>query len=397
MTVLSAESIKTRIVDSDDPFNITPILDWKKQIYRGSVDLRLDNQFIFVTRTSLPCISPMEKDLAAKINQYQKLIKIPYGENFVLHPNEFIIGSTLEYLSFPEDLTAYLIGRSSWGRLGLIIATATVVNPCFKGNLTLELVNAGNVPIELYPGTRIAQLVFHSLEGPQDACEEKRRYQMQVGPGFSKIYEDEELPYLWMPKYKLIIGLTGHKGAGKGIISRYLVEDRLYKYFSLSHIVRKKYREEKPRGLATRTELQDFGDALRRRHNRPDFLARQVIKEIQESKLDKNDSIVIDGIRNPHEIDLLKTLPNFYLIGINATKSVIMRNLKSRGYISKKVLCEQFEIDYTRDCGKEKNDDGMGQNIEECINRVHEKYLLSFTEDPTQLLWDFERLLCKIE
>ena len=237
MTALFSKEIIKRICDPEDDFYITPILDWEAQISDSSVDLRLDNQFIIITRTSYPSINPVEKDVPAKIDQYQKLIKVPYGERFVLHPNELILGSTLEYVSFPINLMAYLIGRSSWGRLGLIIATATMVDPCFKGNLTLELVNAGNVPIELYPGVRIAQLIFHRIDVKEKKDNEKGKYQMQIGPGFSKIYQDEELKYLTFPNYKIAIGLIGHKGSGKSIISNYLVEDQLYIYYSLSHIV----------------------------------------------------------------------------------------------------------------------------------------------------------------
>ena len=164
MSVLSKKTLIKRIQNLKDDLCITPILDWKKQISESSIDLRLDNQFIIITRTSLSSVNAIDfKNFSRNLNQFQKKVKIPYGEKFVLHPNELVIGSTLEYLSFPKDLMAFVIGRSSWGRLGLIIATATVINPCFKGNLTLELVNAGNVPIELYPGVRIAQLTFHKI------------------------------------------------------------------------------------------------------------------------------------------------------------------------------------------------------------------------------------------
>jgi len=396
MTVISATTIKKRICNPEDIFCITPILDWEKQVSASSVDLRLDNQFIIITRTSFPIINPIEKDLPSKISQYQKLEKIQYGEKFVLHPHELVIGSTLEYLSFPNDLTAYLIGRSSWGRLGLIIATATVIDPCFKGNLTLELINSGNVPIELYPGVRIAQLIFHKLDDLQDECKDEGKYQMQIGPGFSKIYKDEELSYLSLTKYKLALGLTGHKGSGKSIISNFLIEDRLFKYFSLSHIVRKRYREEKSRVDATRKDLQDFGDELRCKYG-PDYLARLVIKEIHECNLDRNAPIVIDGIRNPKEVDRLARLPNFYLIGISATKDKIIENLKNRGYIPKQISEKDFEEAYLRDCGKREKENGMGQNIEGCLNKVLPDYKIEFKEDVIELLKQFEVILQRLE
>ena len=85
-----------------------------------------------------------------------------------------------------------MIGRSSWGRLGLIIATATAVSPCFKGSITLELVNLGEAPLVLYPGVRIAQLVVHTVEGIGTY---EGRYTCPTGPEFSRIYLDKEMVF----------------------------------------------------------------------------------------------------------------------------------------------------------------------------------------------------------
>jgi dCTP deaminase len=98
------------------------------------------------------------------------------------------------------DVLAYVIGRSSWGRLGLIIATATVIHPGFKGCITLELVNHGDIPIELYPGCFICQLVLHEVQPPQKKPYEGK-YSGWVGPTspeFSKIYKDKDLRR-WLP------------------------------------------------------------------------------------------------------------------------------------------------------------------------------------------------------
>ena len=405
MSVLSAASLKERIFDQSDDFCITPILDWEKQISGASIDLRLDNQFIIITRTSLSCINPIQqRDFSSQISQFQKLVKIPYGEEFVLHPNELVIGSTLEYLSFPNDLTAYVIGRSSWGRLGLIIATATSINPCFKGTLTLELINQGNVPVVLYPGVRIAQLILHPIgekidersdREKIDECSDKSKYHLQIGPGFSKIYEDQELHYLSMPKYKIALGLTGHKGSAKNIISSYLMEDKLYKYFSLSHIVRQLYKERDLNMTPSREELQDFGDRLRR-ENGADYLARLVVDKIQKSNIDRNTSILIGGIRNPEEIDLLNRLPNFYMIGISAEKEKIKEILSYTGYIPAAMSEVDFEKAYERDCGNQ-DEDGMGQNITECLRKIPPQYSIKLTETITDLLNQFKTLLKMIE
>lgn len=102
-----------------------------------------------------------------------------------------------EYLSLPKGLTATVEGRSSWGRLGLIIATACNVDPGFKGCLTLELVNNGEAPLVLYPGVRIAQLVFHRAEG--EGYYRGGKYDCPVGPQFSRIGDDKEIPFWGKP------------------------------------------------------------------------------------------------------------------------------------------------------------------------------------------------------
>src|SRR5439155_26160938 len=91
----------------------------------------------------------------------QESIRISLHDQFIIHPGQLVLGATLEYLSLPKTVAASVEGRSSWGRLGLIIATACSVAPGFKGCITLELVNDGEVPLVLYPGVRIAQLIFH--------------------------------------------------------------------------------------------------------------------------------------------------------------------------------------------------------------------------------------------
>lgn len=174
---------------------VTPIFNLDKQLSDGALDVRLGNQFIVIQRTSFLGIDPSEKkELKSRIGQYQAKINVNFQESFVLHPNQLVLGSTLEYIALPNDLTAYVIGRSSWGRLGLVIATATFVNPGFKGCLTLEMENLGEVPLTLYPGLRIAQLIFHTLKGRGEYGED-RTYQYPTGPEFSKIYGDKELEF----------------------------------------------------------------------------------------------------------------------------------------------------------------------------------------------------------
>src|SRR6202034_1896322 len=88
---------------------------------------------------------------------------VPFGGRIVIHPHQFILAATLEYIRLPTDLMAYVIGRSTWGRLGLIVATAVGIQPGFAGTLTWELRNLGEAPLSLYPGQIIAQIFFHRV------------------------------------------------------------------------------------------------------------------------------------------------------------------------------------------------------------------------------------------
>jgi len=181
--------------DLDKALGVSPLFEYDQ--FRGaSIDIRLGNKFIVFKQSKFRGLDPRDKsELEKSIKKYQDITTIEYGKEFILHPREFVLGSSLEYLCFPKDISGYVIGRSSWGRLGLVIATATQVSPGFKGVITLELSNLGVVPIYLYPGLRIAQLVLHKLAGAVQK-EEISRYQCSTEPQFSKIHYDEELNYI---------------------------------------------------------------------------------------------------------------------------------------------------------------------------------------------------------
>ena len=196
--LLSKEEITRRLKSKDkDKLVVTPLIDDKNQISAGSIDLRLNTEFIVTRRTKFTLLDPIvdKERLDLSIKEYQEKAYVKLGNGLVLHPNQFVLGSTLEYVKLPFDLTAYVVGRSSWGRLGLIIATAPVIHTGFSGSITLELTNVGDAPIILYPGIRIAQLVLHPTE--RDAKDpEPSKYQYSVGPRFSDIHRDKELHIL---------------------------------------------------------------------------------------------------------------------------------------------------------------------------------------------------------
>jgi len=205
--VLSKQDILNYLSEEDPNKRITisPILDKRTQIGRCSVDLRLGNEFIVTKETQLAILDVADsKNLKENIMQYQEKIRIDYGSPFILHPREFVLGASFEYVSLPLDLMAYVVGRSSWGRLGLVIATATLIDPGFKGVITLELANIGKVPLKLYPCLRIAQLVFHKLSSNLTEGYDGQ-YSISTGPKFSEIYNDKEIPKIVRGKIDDII------------------------------------------------------------------------------------------------------------------------------------------------------------------------------------------------
>ena len=173
-----------------DRIVVTPLLIPEDQFGTVEIDLRLGRQFLLFrehlqSKLSLGNFRENEEQLS----KYQEEIVIPFNDGIVLHPGSFLIGSTLEYVALPCDLEAQVEGRSSWARLGLIIATATTIHPLYKGVITLELSNNGTIPIELQPGMKISQIIFHKVSPPV-SIEKASRYSGQIGPGFSRIYKD---------------------------------------------------------------------------------------------------------------------------------------------------------------------------------------------------------------
>jgi len=157
--------------DQDDPLVITPTPDLRelRQSGSASIDLRLGSWFVTLrrARTALLEITDPTKPSASEARLTKKHY-IPFGKDFVLHPRSFVLGITLEWIRLKKNCAGYLIGKSSWGRRGLIIATATGVHPGFTGCLTLEMSNVGEIPIQIKPGMPICQLFLHELKPPVD-------------------------------------------------------------------------------------------------------------------------------------------------------------------------------------------------------------------------------------
>lgn len=192
MALLRHESLRgaLRDADLDRRLIVMPLLDPDKQVGPASIDVRLGAQFRLLRRIEGPGLDPA-RHLDSLLSRSEEAVVVSIGEPLWLHPGQFVLGSTLEYLRFPAHLGGYVVGRSSWGRVGLLVATAIMVQPGFKGCLTLELVNHGESPIALYPGCRIAQLAVHSLDGMTEQPYEGK-YVGPVGPEISRLDSERE-------------------------------------------------------------------------------------------------------------------------------------------------------------------------------------------------------------
>jgi dCTP deaminase len=159
-------------------------------IQPSSVDLRLDRLFRVFLNHTMPVI-----DVKEDLEDLTRLVEIGEGEAFILHPGEFVLGSTYERVTLPDDLVGRIEGKSSLGRLGLLIhSTAGFIDAGFSGYLTLELSNVANLPITLYPGMKIGQVSFLRMTTPADvpygSARVGSKYQGQRGPTPSRYWEN---------------------------------------------------------------------------------------------------------------------------------------------------------------------------------------------------------------
>ena len=158
----------------------------RDMIQPSSIDVRLDRFFRVFDNHKYPHIDP-----AADQTDLTRAVEVASDETFVLHPGEFVLGSTYELVTLPDDVAARLEGKSSLGRLGLLThSTAGFIDPGFSGHVTLELANVATLPIVLYPGMKIGQLCFFRLtspaENPYGSEKYGSRYQDQRGPTASR-------------------------------------------------------------------------------------------------------------------------------------------------------------------------------------------------------------------
>lgn len=179
-TIKEAIAAQRVVIDPYDEAMVQP----------SSVDVRCDHSFRVFENHRYALIDPKapQEDLT-------KLVEANESEPFILHPGEFVLGATLETIGLADDVVARLEGKSSLGRLGLLIhSTAGFIDPGFTGQVTLELSNVANLPIAIYPGMKIGQISFYELstpaENPYGSAGAGSKYQGQRGPTASRIHDD---------------------------------------------------------------------------------------------------------------------------------------------------------------------------------------------------------------
>ncbi len=192
--ILSDRSIKDSIVQG----RIVMMPYDESLVQPASIDVRLDGRFRVFRNYKYSCIDPkaVQQDLT-------ELIEVG-DEPFIIHPGEFILGNTVERIKLGDDLVGRVEGKSSLGRLGLIIhATAGYIDPGFEGNITLELSNVANLPIKLYPGMKVGQISFFAMSTPADRPyghpDLGSKYKGQTAPTASRMHLNFDTPNLNTP------------------------------------------------------------------------------------------------------------------------------------------------------------------------------------------------------
>ena len=218
--ILSDRDIRRRLADGD--LVIDPLDDPELQIQPASVDLRLGREFLTFDQSTISCIHPERGDEVSDYVVKQRIPDIsrdtksldefsrdgtspkPPDDLFRLHPGDFVLATTKERVELPPDLIAHVEGRSSLGRLAIVVhATAGIVDPGYHGQITLELSNLGPAPVALKPDMRISQLTFTKLLSPAErpyGVDRDSKYQGQTGPQASRIQRDQEFDEEELPE-----------------------------------------------------------------------------------------------------------------------------------------------------------------------------------------------------
>lgn len=331
--MIAAARILQLLADPRSGLDITPLVDLG-QIGDGHIDLRLGPDVIVSRRVvGAAALDPVDPEAFRRAREDRhQYVRRSLGDSFHLQPGEFAIARSLEYVSLPDDLSAQVLGRSSWGRLGLTVATATLVQPGFGGTITLELSNVSNTPIVLHIGTRVAQLSFGSDSARRSwrvsrrRCErllerhgastrhDQGRYLTQLKPELSRIERDKDLAWIAPPPIGYIVGVVGLRYAGKTRVVDFLASQRGFRLYRFVHLLRDEARRrgEDPRDSGV---LRAIGDTLCREHGEG-HLAVKLWERIRSDLLEAECRreplcVVVEGFKRPQELHTLGHLAAF--------------------------------------------------------------------------------------
>ena len=344
---------------------VTPMLDRELQLNDCGIDLRLGVAFIASRNSSFTSLlDPVEHSRKKiPIELYQERVFRPIGQPFLLHPGEVVLGVTLEYLILSPYIAGMITGRSSWGKMGIMISTGMLVNPGFRGCLTLELTNQGRIPVHLYPGMRICQIMFYGMETDISHLKESR-YSRAIGPKFSKLEDDPEISYLGRPLSPLIIGVTGLINAGKSRIASFIA-DRLGLVAKSTSLVLAQMHEGP---FLSSDDKYQFKINLRaKEHN--DVLVKHIADDVMRGEMR---GIVIDGLDHPDEIRYLsKRFKNFYLLAVTGNDTWRYNEYTLFNTVGKEPTLDEFKSKDER----ERNGLGLdgipnpnADNLNDCLN-----------------------------
>ena len=185
-----AEHLRPKDPSVADPLVITPTpnLEALQKSGSASVDLRLGTCFSYLRPARQ---SHLAVDSGTAEAELTKSHYVGFGDSFYLHPGSFVLGVTVEWIRLPAEMAGYVIGRSSWGRRGLIIATAIQVHPGFTGCITLELSNVGEIPIAVSPGMAVCQLCLHGVEGSKVPTTDQSQFVGMRKPRLGRVAPDD--------------------------------------------------------------------------------------------------------------------------------------------------------------------------------------------------------------
>lgn len=188
--ILSDRDIKKYL--KTGKIKITPKPDLDNQLGSVSVDLRLGYTFRIFEHSKIPYFDVRDKNFSGEVT---RVVKVGKDEPFILQPADFVLATTVESLELPDDLLARLEGRSSLGRLGIVVhSTASVFEPGWRGKVVMEMGNLGRMPVALYPGMRVCALTFETLSSPVLVPYHKKKsakYKDQKEPEPSKIAQEK--------------------------------------------------------------------------------------------------------------------------------------------------------------------------------------------------------------